>query len=176
MDDENELAGLFVVPEGPDHPAIIAERVLQMPEHAHLVEGEAHIEWLYRAAPKIQAGRQILGTCHMPTVTGSLREFFVWMCARMFGSLPDFLIILDQGWWEECTAREREILVFHELSHAVQALDKYGEPRFDKETGRMIFAIKGHDVEEFTSVVARYGAWNDDIRSFIAAARDGDGY
>jgi hypothetical protein len=173
MDEDNELGGLFIVPEGPDHPAIIAERVLQMPEHAHLRDGEAHIEWLFRADPKIQAGRQILGTCHLPTVQGSLREFFVWMCARLFGALPDFLIILDHGYWMECGPRNREILVFHELSHAVQAVDKYGEPRFEKDTGRPVWAIKGHDVEEFTSVVARYGAWNDDIRSFIAAARDG---
>lgn len=171
--DDDGLGGMFIVPEGLDHPAIISERVLQMPEHRHLLENEARIEWLFRADPLIKAGRQVLGTCHMPSVQGSLRDFFVWMCARLFGHLPDFLIILDKGYWDEATAREKEILCFHELAHAQQAVDKYGEPRFDGQTGRAVFSIKSHDVEEFTSVVARYGAWNSEIQAFIAAARDG---
>lgn len=173
MDDDNELADLFILPEGKDHPAIIAERVLQLPEHIHLVHGEARIEWLFRTFEKVEAGRRTLGACHLPGVQGKLRDFFVWMCARLFGSLPDFLIILDKAYWDECTPREREILVFHELAHAMHAIDKYGAQRFEKETGRPVWAIKGHDVEEFTSVVARYGAWNDDLRGFLAAANEG---
>lgn len=171
--DDDDLSGMFSVPEGPDHPAIIAERVLDLPEHAHLREGEAHIEWLFRAAPQIKAGRQILGTCHLPTVQGSLRDFFVWLCAKMFGALPDFLIILDKGYWDEASPREREILVYHELCHAVHAVDKYGELRFDRETGEPVWGLRGHDVEEFTQVVQRYGQWNDDIRRFVAAANEG---
>ena len=170
--DDDGLGGMFVVPEGMNHPAIIAERLLLLPEHAHLKDGEAHIEWLLRADPKIQAGRQILGTCYLPSVQGQLRDFFLWLCSRMFGAVPDFLIILDQGYWEESGPREREILVYHELCHAVHATDKYGAPRFDKDTGRPVFAIKAHDVEEFSAVVRRYGAYSEEIREFIGACAE----
>lgn len=171
-DSGHELADMFIVPEGDEHPAIIAERLLDLPEHAHLRDNEARIEFVFRTFPQIKQGRQILGTCNLPTVTGSLRDFFTWLCVRMFGDVPDFLIILDYAYWQESSAREREILVYHELFHAVQAVDKYGEPRFDQD-GRPVWAIRGHDVEEFTQVVARYGQWNDDIRRFVAAANEG---
>ncbi|MEX3764403.1 putative metallopeptidase [Paraburkholderia phenoliruptrix] len=160
------------MPEGAGHPALIAQRLLQLPEHSHLREGEATIEWLFRADPKVQAGRQILGTCYMPTVQGSLRDFFLWMLERLFGHLPDFLIVLDKGYWDTCGDRRREILVYHELLHAVQARDKYDAPKFDK-SGRPVWALKGHDVEEFSATVRRYGAWNEDIEEFVAAANEG---
>ena len=170
-DDQGELSGMFVLPEAnPDHPAVIAEKLIALPEHSHLKD--ASIEWLFRADPKIQAGRQILGTCYMPSVTGGLRDFFLWMVERLFGHFPDFLIVLDKGYWDTCGDRRREILVYHELLHAAQAEDKYGAPKFDKN-GLPVWAIRGHDVEEFTQTVARYGAWNQDIEQFVAAASEG---
>jgi hypothetical protein len=167
MDDD--LGGLFVVPEGDDHPAIIADRLLDLPEHSHLREGEAEIEWLLRTNPKVQGGRQILGTCYLPSVQGQLKDFFMWMVERQFGRIPHFLIVLDKGYWDQSGPRAREILVYHELCHAKQAVDQYDAPKFDKD-GRAVWALRGHDVEEFTSVVERYGAWNADIQHFVSAA------
>lgn len=171
-DDMDGIGGQFIIPEGDDHPAIIAERLLDLPEHAHLREYEAEIEWLLRADPVVRAGRQVLGTCYLPTVQGGLKDFFQWMVERLFGRIPHFLIILDQDYWRAASPRLREILVYHELCHAVQAVDKFGSPRFDKD-GAPMWALRGHDVEEFTSVVQRYGAWNDDIERFVAAANTG---
>jgi hypothetical protein len=170
-DDQIDLSGMFIVPESnPDHPAVIAARLMKLPEHSHLED--ASIEWLFRTNPQIKQGRQILGTCYMPTVTGGLRDFFVWMVERLFGHFPDFLIVLDYDYWRESSPLLREILVYHEMCHAVQAVDKYDAPKFDKD-GLPVWAIKGHDVEEFSSVVRKYGAWNQGIQDFLDAAREG---
>lgn len=159
----------YRIPGKDDHPAVIANKLLKLPEFTHLVDGEAKIDWLMRTGPKIKAGRDILGTCYMPTVQGELRDMFEWLLGNLLGELPDFLIVLDEGYWSEADARLREILVYHELLHAGQKVDQYGSPKFTQE-GLPCWCIRGHDVEEFTETVRRYGAWNGDIQSFVAAA------
>ncbi|WP_202907425.1 putative metallopeptidase [Sinorhizobium meliloti] len=61
-------------------------------------------------------------------------------------------------------------LVQHELCHAVQATDAFGAPKFSRSTGRPVFTIRGHDVEEFVGVVHRYGADAPGIRAILDAA------
>lgn len=170
-DEQGDLSGMFIVPESnPDHPAVIAERLMQLPEHSHLQD--ASIEWLFCTTPKIKMGRRTLGTCYMPTVTGGLRDFFVWMVERLFGHFPDFLIVIDHDYWQSVGPFLREVLVYHEMCHAVQAVDKYDAPKFDRD-GLPVWALKAHDVEEFSSVVRKYGAWNEGIQEFLDAAKEG---
>jgi len=151
----------------------IVDKVLRMPEHRHLVENEARIEWLMRNEPKVKAGRYVAGTAYKPKVNGELSGMFDWLLGAYFGEFPDFLIVLDREYWLQATALQREILVFHELSHCIQAEDQYGAPKFDRD-GNPVFAILGHDIEEFNSVVSRYGKHSDDVRSFIEAAEAGE--
>jgi len=160
----------YRLPDNATHPAIIAERVLRMPEHMHLLENEIELDWLMRTGEKIKGGRQVLGSVHMPTVQGEFRDMFEWLLEGLLGRLPAFLIILDETYWEAATPQAREILIFHELAHIQHKLDRYGAPRFDKD-GLPVYGLVGHDVEEFTSVVARYGAYSDEIRSFVAAVQ-----
>lgn len=153
----------------------IVERVLRMPEHRHLVDDDCAIDWLMRAEGKIKHGNAVLGTCYMPRVNGELSKLFDWMLERTLGRMPNFLIILDAEYWTEATPIQREILVFHELMHADRARDADGEPRCNAITGEPLWAIRGHDIEQFNAVVARYGA--DDVHGvaeFIEAARMGD--
>lgn len=152
-----------------DHPAKYAAKLLKLPEFEHLRDGEADIEWLFRLVPERMGGRDVLGTVHMPMVQGRLKDVFLWMLVEVFGRLPDFLVVLDWEYWEAASARDREILVYHELCHAIQKEDRDGCPRFD-EDGRPVFGLRGHDVEEFSAVVRRYGAHNADIKGFLAAA------
>lgn len=168
-----ESLGTFAHPPADNHPADIADRLMHLPEHSHLKEGEARIAWLMRRYEKKKDGRNVLGTCHLPRVQGGgdLRDVFQWIIEEKFGYLPDFLIVLDEEYWLEANNREREILVYHELCHAVQATDRNGELRFVRETGLPVWAIAGHSVEEFTAVVRRYGAHNPDILAFVEAAR-----
>lgn len=166
---------LFTVPgDGPLNPQRFYDICVEYPEHAHLKAGEPTVRFLMRGFDKTEAGRQILGSVHLPVVQGKLKELFDWMLEEKLGLIPDFLIILDADYWEAVTDREREILMFHEMSHCVQAVDKWGDPRFHRDTGEPVWALAGHDVEEFTSVVRRYGAWNAELEEFIGAARSGN--
>ena len=154
------------------HPAQIAARLILLPELSHLAE--ARIGWLLRVEAMMKAGRWVLGTCYLPTVQGSLRPLFDWFMVKEFGDDPplDFLIVLDRSYWLAATDLQREILVYHELMHCGHAVDKHGVERYDKETGAPVYCIRGHDVEEFTAVVERYGIHNQDIAAFVRAAQE----
>ena len=167
--------GYLLPAETPEtrHPAEDYLRLVKLPEHRHLSDGEARVEWLFRTHAEVKAGRTILGTAFMPTVNGRLAPVFDWLIERLFGEPPAFLIVLDFQFWADATPREREILVYHEMLHCTQALDPYGAPKFDRD-GLPVWAIQGHDVEEFAATVRRYGAYSEDIRQFIAAAGEGD--
>ena len=168
MNDDTEAP--YRLPDAATHPAIIAERVMRMPEHQHLVDNEIEIDWLMRTGEKIKGGRRVLGSVHEPACQGEFKDLFQWMLERLLGRLPRFLVILDLEFWEASTAEAREILIFHELAHVRQKLDRYGAPRFDKD-GLPVYGLKNHDVEEFTSVVARYGAHTPELAQFVDAAR-----
>ena len=166
-------------PPSVPQPAEFFARLLSLPEFGHIVESEVRIEWLYRTHPEVKAGRQVLGAVHEPNVTGRLREVFSWMLQDKFGGSDEdvpikFLVIIDYEYWAEADHRAREILIYHEACHIRPALGKDGEQRFDKETGLPVLCLVGHDVEEFSAVVRRYGAWSDDLQAFISAAADGD--
>lgn len=170
--DTDDTLDAFVVPaEGTEHPAIIAERLMEDPEHAHLRENEIRIEYLFRNEPKTKGGRMVLGSVHEPSCQGEMRPLFEWLLERLFGYLPDYLIILDRGFWTSVTPQTREALIWHELAHIKQKLDEYGAPRFNRQTGLPIYGLVGHDIEEFRSTVERYGSWSPDIEDFLAAAR-----
>jgi hypothetical protein len=159
-----------MIPEdGPDHPEHWYRRCLDYPEHEHLKDGQPRVAFLLRSVPQFEAGRQVLGSVHLPKVQGKLKGVFGWMLARMFGELPHFVMILDREFWETRGDRDREILVFHECLHIAQAVDAEGEPRYTEE-GEPVWVIRGHDVEEFVETVRRYGAYSSDIRAFVEAA------
>lgn len=163
--------------DAPDSPWPIFERVLEFPELAVQASLSGYgVRWAFmfrlEANNWQKNGRMTLGTACMPGVNGALSGLFDQLLEDAVGYWPDFLITLNEAWWEEASDLEREILVVHELHHCAQALDKFGSPKFTKDGGPVL-AIKGHDVEEFTAVVARYGAWKGDLVEFAAALRDG---
>lgn len=160
------------LPDGVKRPTDILAKLLRLPEFAHLRDGEANIRFLFRQDQKFEGGRRNLGRCHLPGVQGRLKDVFLWMLEQKFGALPDFLVELDAAYWlDECDDLMREILVYHEICHAIQAKDRDGEDRFDSD-GNPVWALAGHDVEEFAAVVRRYGLHNSDLQYFIQAARE----
>jgi hypothetical protein len=170
----DEQGGEYLVPGAEDGgPRWHYERLLPLPEFAHLVDGGARIEFLLRGREQITGGRRVLGSVHLPSVQGQLKGVFTWMLEQMFGMLPDFLVVLENDYWQAATPRQREILIYHELCHAEHKLDRDGEPRFDVEE-RPVWGLVGHNVEEFNAVVQRYGAHSADIEAFLAAAALGD--
>lgn len=147
---------------------------LSNPEHAHL--RAAHIGYLWT---NVDNSRQMVGiaaTCEL----GKPQAMGKWPKARAeqqvrawFGDIPDFIITVHVGAWASCGDIEACALIEHELMHAAQDRDEYGAPKFSKQTGRPVFAMRNHDVQEFVGVVARYGAVGLNVAEMVAAANKG---
>jgi len=148
---------------------------LENPEHEHL--RQAYIGALWTNVPNGRHMKAIAGTCELgkPMVNGR------WQKARAeqqitawFGVIPDFIITIFADYAAACTDGEFCALIEHELLHAGQEKDAFGAPKFRK-SGAPAFAIRGHDVEEFVSVVRRYGALASagDTGAMIEAAKAG---
>lgn len=142
---------------------------LYNPEHDHL--RSATIGFLWATVENKRAGRQIIGQCEMPENLKGGK----WLKGRIdqqlwqwFAAMPDFIVTLDAPYCAECSDAEFCALVEHELLHAGQAKDEFGAPKFTK-AGQPKFAMRGHDVEEFVSIVARYGAAASHVEAMIEA-------
>lgn len=144
---------------------------LYNPEHGHLEQ--ANIGALWTSVANSKNGRMIVGQCE----TGDPMAMGIWAKAKAriqveqwFGLIPDFILTFDAGYAAQCSDIEFCALVEHELLHAAQARDIFGVPKFSASTGRPVWAIRGHDVQEFTSIVRRYGADAAHVRDFVDAA------
>jgi hypothetical protein len=144
---------------------------LHNPDHLHL-QG-AFIGMLWTNAPNSRHGRSIIGQCEFKPPGGTMGK---WARARAqaqilgwFGHPLDFLLTFDAIYAARCSDAEFCALVEHELYHAGQAKDEFGGPKF-AESGMPVFCLRGHDIEEFTGVVRRYGAAAAHAEAFIAAA------
>ena len=69
----------------------------------------------------------------------------------------DFVIVINWSTWSELTPQQRLALLDHELEHCT----------VDEESGAP--KIRHHDLEEFNSIVERWGCWADDIATFKVA-------
>jgi hypothetical protein len=147
---------------------------LSNPDHAHLQMASLGFVWTNE--PNTRAGRVILGQCEKmpPMAMGK------WQRARVlaqitdwFGQVPDFLITISAGASQYMDNDSFCALIEHELYHAGQDTDAFGQPKFKKDTGLPVFAIKGHDVEEFVGVVRRYGASAAGVEEMVRAANKG---
>jgi hypothetical protein len=133
------------------------ETRLHNSDHSHL--RFATIGILLTSAENKKQGKRVVGTAQMPRPkpgwAGALAE---WHQRRFFGIVPTFIITLDANYMLECSPGSLCALIEHELYHCGQAKDEFGFPKFSKKTGKPIFAMRPHDVEEFIGVTRRYGA------------------
>lgn len=145
---------------------------LYNPDHAHLED--ALIGWLWTNVACTRKMRRIVGMAEIPHVQGS-----TWVRARAeqqrrewFGEEPDFIITLDALYCAECSDASFAALVEHELLHCAQKVGLFGEPAFRLD-GRPLYALRGHDAEEFVGVVRRYGpgAAAGGVAQLVAAAQ-----
>jgi hypothetical protein len=152
---------------------INADSEFSNPDHEHLQD--AVIGFLWTNTENASKGRRVIGQAEQPVFRCGK-----WQKARQemqmrdwFGDpTPDFIITLDAIYCIDCTDMEFMALVDHELTHCGQAFDEFGSPRFNQDTGRPVFTMKPHDVEEFVSIVRRYGVGNPDsnLAKLVAAA------
>lgn len=148
---------------------ISEDGVLHNPDHMHLLE--ADIAFLWAATSFTKQGRTVLGQAEEVMMRAG-----GWQKARMeqqlyewFGHKPDFIITLAGDFCSQCSDLEFCALVEHELYHIAQATDEFGAPKFYRDSGLPKLCMRGHDVEEFTGVVRRYGA-SANVQELIDAA------
>lgn len=126
-------------------------------DHIHLTK--ANIGWLWTNVPNTKGGNVVAATAEKPFIRGSawqkgrqLMQFDEW-----FGGVPDFLIIVHAPLAQIANDIQFCGRIDHELYHCGQAKDEFGSPKFSGETDQPVFTIKGHDVEEHTGIMRRYG-------------------
>lgn len=141
-------------------------------DHAHLRFAEIGLLWTNVANFRQQ--RRILATCELGEPRSTQGK---WAKVAQeiqikgwFGTVPDFIIKIDAQYAVSCGDAEFCALVEHELYHAGQAKDEFGQPKFTKY-GRPVFAMRGHDIEQFVGVVRRYGAQASGVADLIEAAK-----
>lgn len=142
-------------------------------DHYHLIGASIGMVWTNALSKR--HGRMLLGQCEMMQDSagnwGKARGLH--LIRQWFGEVPDFLITLYAPWCAQATDREFAALVSHELYHAGQKIDEYGNPCFSTNTGEPLFAIKGHDFEEFVGVVNQFGATSNALRAAAEAIMAG---
>lgn len=172
MDTDTDDLQAFRLPELTAHPADIAARLMALPELVHLRDNDVGFGWLMRMDTKHKGNKVELGSVHEvgTMFQGGFKDLGLQLLSGMLGNLPQFLVVLDWQWWQQASAREREALVYHELKHVQQAIDRWGAPKFDRD-GLPVFKCVGHDIEAFNDEVARYGDWRPDIEHFVRTVR-----
>lgn len=128
-------------------------------EHAHL--RTARLGFLWTTVGNARQMNTVVGQCEIPGAQGGkwLKERVFFQLMQWFGWIPDFLITLHAPYAAEVSDAHFCSIVDHELCHAGQAKDIYGAPKYNKD-GFPVFAIRGHDVEEFVGPVRRWGMGN----------------
>lgn len=120
--------------------------------HRHLWEGEAGLLYLFTSKERKSKGRVVLGTAQLAS---SLQRF---LTQGRQGGAVDFILIFDHVRWKLMLPEHRAALVDHELCHCIQ-------------TAAGDWAIRGHDLEEFTDIVRRHGLWRPDVIGMAAAMK-----
>ncbi len=145
---------------------------LHNPDHAHLETAE--IGALWTNVDNARQMRLVIGQAELmpPMAMGKWqRARAIAQIEAWFGAVPDFLITLHAAAAESMDDASFCALVEHELYHCGQERDQYGAPKFTRD-GAPKFAIRGHDVEEFVGVVARYGMTGV-VRDLVEVANAG---
>jgi hypothetical protein len=136
----------------PEVERIAKAMIAELPEFEHLQEWRIRYAWKREGGKKL--GKLTLGTC---TKTGGL--------IRFFGEC-DFVVAISADNCFALTNWDLEVLIYHELCHAgskdTEEKDAEGEPIF-------VPVLLPHDVEEFSSVVRRYGPWKPELRELGTA-------
>lgn len=146
---------------------------LYNPDHIHLQHAEIGVVWTN--VPASFHGFQVVGTAEYVMLMCRGRP---WSKQRQQHLLEqwevdycDFLITLYAPYLHEADDATFCAVIDHELYHCGQQ-KRQGFPRFRKD-GHPMYAIVGHDVEEFVGIVRRYGTGPaaGETEQLVAAAR-----
>jgi hypothetical protein len=142
--------------------------------HSHLRSANIGVLWTNAACSR--QGTSVVGMAEIPRPPTASNKWhkarFTYQLTKWFGRIPDFLLTFDARYAMKCEDLSFCALVDHELNHCGQAKNQYNCPKFRKD-GKPVWTIVAHDVEEFVSVVRRFGpgAGAGKTAEFVAAAR-----
>jgi Putative phage metallopeptidase len=122
--------------------------------HGHLAT--ANIMCLAKPKASVSGGKVNVAKIRV----ASARDKALWLMAGGEGGLH-YTIEVGADAWDLADEHIREIVMDHELCHA-------NEPDED-DRGR----LTPHDVQEFSSIIKRYGTdYDRDVQAFVRAARE----
>lgn len=144
-------------------------------DHYHLTDYlDGQIVFMWAAGGFTKQMKSVIGQTEqvMFRASGFQRMRQEQQLMEWFGAeLPEFIITLDGSYCAQCSDFEFMALIDHELSHIGHALDEFGSPKFHRDNGLPVLAMRGHDVEEFIGVVRRYGVPKDsNLEKMISVA------
>jgi hypothetical protein len=117
--------------------------------HAELVS--ARIKYVFVSEASKKGGHDLYG--RVKRVSG----FLEWAIEC------DFLIEVALDKWNELETHQRTALVDHLLERCT------GEE--DEKTGNMRWKLREPDVQEFSSILDRHGAWHNSLAGFVSVAK-----
>lgn len=122
--------------------------------HPHL--RNVRIDWFWRD----KAGRSngALRAGYAKRISG-LAALMGTPGAQDSEDLDYFVIVVAEDLWLMSSEAAHKALVDHELSHCVVEMNDEGEVRL---------SLRTHDLEEFSAVLRRHGAWRPDIEHFLS--------
>lgn len=78
---------------------------------------------------------------------------------RQAGIDGDYILTLSALAWDTFTTKQKKALIDHELAHMVRTI----------KGKKVQWKLRHHDLEEFCSIVQRYGEWSPSITRFRKA-------
>lgn len=113
----------------------------------------ARLKYLFTEKAANKGGRPVLGK--VQKCSGALELF----------ADADFIIYVAMDKWNDLDAGERTALVDHLLERCT------GEEDEEDPSATMKWKTREPDVHEFSTILKRYGAWNDGLSGFCAIAQ-----
>lgn len=136
---------------------------------------------LYGSAEQVEEiAQRLLPTYHPELATARIMYIFVDVASKkngrpVFGKASrvsgkweyltgqDFVIEVALDEWNNLDNRKREALVDHLLENCT------GEE--DETNGDMKWKVRTPDIQEFTSILNRHGAWNEELAGLVEVAQ-----
>lgn len=127
--------------------------------------------WVWRSKAAKSKGRLVLGKARKLT---GLAASLLYAAEAAGGdaqggdidpdeSVERFVIEIAEDTWLDLSTKQKDALLDHELAHLWVDED---------DDGNAVLSLRGHDVEEFASVIRRHGLWKPDLENFGAAIED----
>lgn len=150
-------------------------------EYEHLQD--ARIGVLWTNAERVKDGLFTLGMAQLYRASGDkwtsgraaqqIAEWFGDWWPDADEPVPHFILTFYAPYVFEANDPSACALFSHELRHCGQKLDPFGLPAFHPVTSEPLYAIQGHDVEEFVSVIEDFGieAAGGAALAFVEAAK-----